>query len=184
MAKFTPMRIAGAWLVESDVHLDSRGQFREWFRADEMRQYLGIDFIPAQANFSKSAKGVVRGIHFSKATEGQSKLITCVAGRILDVVVDLRPESLTFKQWVSVELCSDSGRSVFISHGLGHAFQSLEVDSCLSYLMSSKYAPNLEFEINPLDPEIAITWDLTEISMSQKDKLAPNVEDIILTRTL
>lgn len=169
MAKFTPLKIFGAWLIESDVHSDNRGDFREWFRCDELKNETGIDFKPVQANISRSSKGVIRGIHFSKAKAGQAKFITCVTGRIMDVVVDVRPTSATFMTWDSVELCPNSGRSLYIAGDLGHAFQALEEETVIAYLLSSEYSPEKECAINPIDSDLAIKWPVSAPLLSAKD---------------
>ena len=163
--KFQPLGINGAWLVESEVFNDERGSFREWFKLDEIRNATGINFSVAQANTSTSKKGVIRGIHYSLSREGQAKWITCISGRILDIIVDIRPGSPTFTKWVQVELNSVNGKAVFIEAGLGHAFLSLESLSTASYLLTSTYSPNDELGINPLDPEIGIKWPISNSQM-------------------
>lgn len=175
MANFSPLKISGAWLIDSQVHSDERGLFREWFKFREFKDATGIDFTPAQANLSRSAKGVIRGIHFSRARAGQAKLVTCASGRVLDVVVDIRPDSPTFMSWEAVELAPNSGKSLFIASGLGHAFLALEEESVVTYLLSSPYSPADEFEINPLDPEIGIDWPTSNLSLSKKDAAAPTL---------
>ena len=99
--KLTPLGIEGAWLAESPVWSDERGFFREWFKAEDILSATGIDFSIQQANISQSQHGVIRGIHYSLAPQGQAKWVTCVQGSILDVVVDIRPTSTTYKQHVS-----------------------------------------------------------------------------------
>ena len=171
--------IDGAWLAESPVWSEDRGFFREWFKFSEIAEQTGSDFSVAQANISSSERGILRGIHYSLAAGGQSKWVTCVSGSIRDVIVDIRPSSPTFRQWVAVDLSGDSGRSVFISEGLGHAFVSLEDGSTVSYLISSPFSPAEEFEINPFDSEIGIKWGLplANLRMSKKDASAPSLAD-------
>jgi dTDP-4-dehydrorhamnose 3,5-epimerase len=123
-----------------------------------------------QANTSISAKGVIRGIHFSNSQFGQSKIVTCTAGSILDVVVDLRAHSNTFGKSLEIELNSESGLSVYISSGLGHGFQALEEKTAVTYLLDRTYEPSSEFTINPLDIELALNWPLSSWVMSEKDK--------------
>jgi dTDP-4-dehydrorhamnose 3,5-epimerase len=175
--ELTPLGIEGAWLAESPLWNDDRGHFREWFKYEEILSKTGIDFSVQQANVSHSRRGVIRGIHYSLAPDGQAKWVTCVAGNILDVVVDVRPESPTFKRWTSVELSGDSDKAVLIGKGLGHGFISLESNSIVSYLLSSKYSPQNEFSINPLDTEIGIHWGLphSEIVVSARDGEAPTI---------
>jgi dTDP-4-dehydrorhamnose 3,5-epimerase len=175
--KLTPLGIEGAWLAESQIWKDNRGFFREWFKAEEVKAATNIDFLIQQANISQSQRGVIRGIHYSLAPKGQAKWITCVAGSIQDVIVDIRPQSRTFGRWIDVELNGDSGKAVFISKGLGHGFLAMEDDTAVTYLVSTPFAPEDEFEINPLDVEIGINWrlDSTSLKISEKDQVAPSL---------
>jgi len=166
-------------LFESTTHVDERGFFREWFKSSTVNEFLNREFKVEQANISKSKKGVVRGIHFSSAPLGQAKLITCIAGALWDVIVDIRPNSPTFGQWDAQELRPDDGRSLFISEGLGHAFLALEEGSVISYLLSTPYSPNHEHAINPLDPEIGISWPVGDLSLSERDSLAPSLREFL-----
>lgn len=179
MVELSPLSIAGAWLFTSDTHNDSRGFFREWFKSEEFELTTGKRFEIAQANLSLSNRGVVRGIHFSTAPLGQAKWVTCAYGSLLDIVVDIRPESPTFKRWEAVELSARNGKSIFISEGLGHAFISLEDNSVVTYLLSTPYDPEYEKTINPLDPEIAITWPNINLSFSDRDRDAPSLGDYL-----
>lgn len=177
----TPLGIQGAWLAESPIWKDNRGHFREWFKRDEVLSTTGIDFFVQQANISQSQRGVIRGIHYSLAPEGQAKWITCVQGSILDVVVDLRPESPTFKKHEIVHLKCNDGRALLIGVGLGHGFLSLEDNTYTSYLLSSPYNPAFECEIQPTDPELNINWHLEliadlEVVISDKDSNAPSLQ--------
>ena len=169
--------IKGAWIVRSPIHKDERGFFREWFKTEETAKVLGRSFDVKQANVSCSNKGVLRGIHYSRSNEGQGKWITCVSGSIWDVVVDIRPSSPTFRKWISIELNSHSGSALFVSEGLGHGFLSLEDNSIVTYLLTSKYDPEEEFEIHPLDPELGITWPIQNPSLSLKDAAAATLQE-------
>jgi dTDP-4-dehydrorhamnose 3,5-epimerase len=171
-----PLSISGAWTISSRIYEDDRGSFREWFKASALLERAGISFQPKQSNVSTSAKGVVRGIHYSLAPQGQAKLITCLSGRIWDVVVDIRTGSPTFGQWEGVELSPDNGKSVFISSGLGHGFSALEDDSVAAYLLSSEYDPASEKEINPLDSLLGVDWKTSTPVLSEKDQKGPSLE--------
>lgn len=175
--KLTPLGIEGAWLAESAVWSDERGFFREWFKAEEVFAATGVNFSIQQANISESRVGVIRGIHYSLAANGQSKWITCVEGLMRDVVVDIRPNSPTFGKSVHIDLSGTDGRAVLIGAGLGHGFASLANSSTIAYLLSSPYSPTEEFEINPMDPELGIEWGLEHsvLSFSEKDKFAPTL---------
>lgn len=177
--ELTPLGIEGAWLAESSVWSDDRGFFREWYKREEILSKTGMDFSTQQANISVSSKGVIRGIHYSLAPEGQAKWVTCVAGSIIDVIVDIRPSSKTYGNWIEVELNGASGKAVCVGEGLGHGFLSLSDHSTVAYLLSSPFSPNMEFEINPLDPAIGVNWRIaqTELKISEKDRNAPTLRE-------
>jgi dTDP-4-dehydrorhamnose 3,5-epimerase len=177
--KLTPLGIDGAWLAESPVWSDDRGFFREWFKSADVKTAIGRDFVIEQANISLSSAGTLRGIHYSIAPRGQAKWITCVSGSIQDVVVDIRPYSKTFGQYVEVELMSASGKAVLISEGLGHGFLALENNTAVAYLVSTPFSQLDEFEINPLDEKIGIKWsmDLHSLKISGKDQDAPTLAE-------
>jgi dTDP-4-dehydrorhamnose 3,5-epimerase len=172
--KLTSLEIEGVWLAESSVWSDERGFFREWFKSEEIKNATGRDFGIEQANISLSSTGTLRGIHYSIAPRGQAKWITCVAGSIKDVIVDVRSNSKSFGQWIEIELRGNSGKAVLISEGLGHGFLALEDNTAVAYLVSTPFSPTHEYEINPLDEEIAINWgmDLNLLKISEKDKNA------------
>jgi dTDP-4-dehydrorhamnose 3,5-epimerase len=177
--ELTPLGIEGVWVAESPVWSDDRGFFREWFKSDDVKTATGREFGIEQANISLSSRGTLRGIHYSIAPRGQAKWITCVSGSIKDVIVDIRVESQTFGQWIEVELTGSSGKAVFISERLGHAFVALEDNTAVAYLVSTPFSPTDEFEINPLDEQIGINWgmDLSELKISDKDKKAPTLAE-------
>jgi dTDP-4-dehydrorhamnose 3,5-epimerase len=177
--KLTPLGIDGAWVAESPVWSDDRGFFREWFKSKDVKAATGREFGIEQANISLSSAGTLRGIHYSIAPRGQAKWVTCVAGSIQDVIVDIRPESKTYGQWIDVELKDDSGKAVLISEGLGHGFLALEDNTAVAYLVSTPFSPTDEFEINPLDEKIGIKWgmDLSSLKISGKDKIAPTLAE-------
>jgi len=145
-------------------------------------QETGIDFSVQQANFSLSKKGVIRGIHYSLAPDGQAKWVTCVSGLIIDVVVDIRPKSPTFKKVEYIILEPNNGKSVLIGPGLGHGFMAQKDDSGITYLLSTPYSPNFEYDISPLDEDLDINWNLEKLGMpnfvlSAKDDSAPSLID-------
>jgi dTDP-4-dehydrorhamnose 3,5-epimerase len=175
--KVTPLGIDGAWLIESPTFPDDRGLFREWF-LDDLNNNLDIPkFEVKQANTSISNVGVIRGIHYSSPSNGQAKLVTCTFGLILDAIVDLRENSNTFGKSITIELNSNEGHSVYISRGLGHAFQALGDKVAVTYLLNKKYEPELEFGIDPLDRDLAINWKPIEPVVSEKDRIAPSFFD-------
>jgi dTDP-4-dehydrorhamnose 3,5-epimerase len=178
-------RIFGSVLIfEIDVHRDDRGEFYEWYKFTKVNSTASSMKNMVQGNFSSSKKGVVRGIHFSISPVGQEKLVTCLSGAIYDVVVDLRHASPTFGEWHPIRIEAHSNKSIFIPNGFGHAFQSLEEETKVTYLLSSEYEPNLEFGISPIDDELNISWELPVGVMSTKDKSAPSLKDALKNRTL
>ena len=181
-----PFEIHGVWLASSPLRKDDRGSFREWFKKDDFASVTGLDFSVAQANISESKIGVVRGIHYSLANEGQAKWVTCVKGAIRDVVVDIRRTSPTYGQYVAVDLAGGDGKSILIGSSLGHGFISLEEGSIVSYLLSSPYSPGDEFEINPLDSAIGIDWGIPteKLILSTKDAIAPSLSERFATNQL
>ncbi len=170
------LSIDGAWAFTPPIHRDDRGSFHEWFRGGELAESLGYRLDIAQANCSVSRRGVIRGIHFADVPPGQAKYVSCVAGAILDVVVDLRAGSPTFAAWTAIRLDDESRRAVFLSEGLGHAFMALSEQATVLYLCSTLYAPGREHSVDVLDPDIGIEWpvDVKPI-LSDKDAAAPSL---------
>jgi len=169
----------GAWKATLETHSDERGHFQEWFKRSEFLRITGRNFEVSQANISVSKKNVLRGIHFSVAEEGQGKWVTCLTGSIWDVIVDLRQESRTFKQWIGIDLFSDAPACVFIPEGFGHGFLSLEDNTTVAYFLTSEYSPKMEFGINPFDPDLSISWPSQKMTLSQKDQSAPNLTSFL-----
>jgi len=182
--KVTPLGIDGAWLIEAPTYPDNRGLFREWFTYDLDENSELPRFEVEQSNTSISAKGVIRGIHYSSPAYGQSKIVTCTFGSILDAVVDLRANSKTFGKAVTVEINANDGRSVYIESGLGHAFQALEEKVAVTYLLNKKYNLDLEFGLHPLDEDINIDWKLIEVLISEKDRKSPSFSNFKLNGSI
>ena len=151
---------------------DSRGSFREWYKESKFNQ---ASFNIAQANVSISHKGSLRGLHYSLSTTGQDKLVSCLAGSFLVVVVDIRLGSPTFGKHVCIKLSAELGNSIKIQSGLAHSVLSLEDNSILTYLLSSEYSPSEEFSINPFDSELDISWPETSLILSEKDKASESL---------
>ena len=187
--EITPLGIEGAWLIQSNRIKDIRGEFQEWFKHDEVLEKLGINFKVEQANLSLNNQGVIRGIHYSLAPAGQSKWVSCVSGEILDVIVDIRLSSPTFKQVLYINLKQQDGKAVLINSGLGHGFISKSDNTIVSYLLSSKYNPSEEYEINPFDNELNINWNFSLIEKSKhvisaKDSSAPSLNERLISKKL
>jgi dTDP-4-dehydrorhamnose 3,5-epimerase len=169
------LAVPDTYVLDLVPHGDSRGRFVEWFRADVLSEVIGYRFPLAQANHSVSGRGALRGVHFSTVPPGQAKYVYCPSGVILDVILDIRVGSPTFGVHDAVTLDSDQPRAVFLSEGVGHAFLSLAPASSVAYLVSTPYAPEREFGIDPMDPELALPWpDDVEFELSAKDRAAPS----------
>ena len=172
------LAVRDSYVVDLAPHGDARGRFTEWYRADVLSTALGHGLSLAQANHSVSARGVLRGVHFALVPPGQAKYVYCPAGRVLDVVVDVRVGSPTFGVHDTVVLDGEHPRATYLAEGLGHAFVSLADASSVTYLVSTPYTPDREFGIHPLDPELALPWpaDL-EFELSAKDAAAPGLAE-------
>lgn len=170
------MTIDGMYVLDPAVHRDDRGTFLEWFNGARLAEATGHVLNVAQLNFCTSRRGVVRGIHFADVPPGQAKLVTCLRGAILDVVVDVRVGSPTFGQCSAVRLDDLDHRGVYLAEGLGHVLMALTDDARVTYACSQPYAPTRERAVNPLDPALAIPWppDIPPI-LSPKDAAAPTL---------
>ncbi|RZQ61303.1 dTDP-4-keto-6-deoxy-D-glucose epimerase [Amycolatopsis suaedae] len=166
----TETAIADAYRIVPKQYPDRRGRFHEAFRADALSEVIGYPFVVGQANYSTSCKNTVRGIHGTALPPGQAKLVTCVRGAVMDVVVDLRVGSPTYGMYDVTHQDEDSGIAVYLADGLGHAFIALTDNACMNYLCSEEYVPGTMLEINPMDPDVGIPWPLTGPAiMSDKD---------------
>ena len=170
------LAVPDTYALELVSHGDARGRFTEWYRADLLQEATGYTLPLAQANHSVSARGALRGVHFSLVPPGQAKYVFCPVGRVLDVIVDIRVGSPTFGVHDAVLLDSDEPRALFLAEGVGHTFLSLADASSVVYLVSTTYAPDREFGIDPMDPELDLPWpaDL-EFEVSAKDRAAPSL---------
>ena len=182
--RFRETEIDGAWVFTPTQHHDDRGAFLESYTARALREATGRDLALAQINVSASRRGVLRGIHAAVTPPGQAKYVQCLLGSILDVVVDIRPDSLTFGQHVAVELNDVSREAMFVSEGLGHAFCVLSETATVAYATSTPYDPELEFEINPLDPALGLPWPAdVDLFLSDKDRDAPTLAEVAHQRS-
>jgi len=179
--EYKELGLPGVWTGKSRIFQDNRGSFQEWFLREEFNSISGIDFEVAQSNTSKSLKNVMRGIHYSVSSKGQAKWVTCISGSILDVVVDLRQDSVTFGQWVLTTLEADMGDCLYVPDGFGHGFLSLEDNSLVVYNLTSKYQPEMEFTINLFDTTLKIDWPECNPIISQRDQKAPDFLTVFST---
>lgn len=175
--KITKTKLDGVVIIEPDVFGDNRGFFMESWNKKKMEEAgLYYDFV--QDNHSKSTvKGTLRGIHFQKGDKAQAKLVRCVKGAVLDVAVDLRKNSPTFKQWVGVELSEENKKQLLIPHGFGHGFVTLTDDVEFLYKADNYYAPEADAGIRWNDPDIAVDWGVEKPILSEKDKKNPFLKD-------
>ncbi|WP_336027663.1 dTDP-4-dehydrorhamnose 3,5-epimerase family protein [Geodermatophilus sp. FMUSA9-8] len=179
------LAVPDSYVLDLVPHGDDRGRFTEWYRADVLAAATGWALPLAQANHSVSARGVLRGVHFALVPPGQAKYVYCPAGRVLDVVVDVRVGSPTFGVSDSVLLDAAEPRAVFLAEGLGHAFLALEDGSSVTYLVSTGYSPGREFGVSPLDPELDLPWPAdVEVRLSDKDRAAPTLAEARAQGTL
>jgi len=175
--RFRPTEIPDVVLVEVDTYPDSRGFFRETYKASAFRE-AGLPWKFVQANFSKSGKAVIRGLHFQHQPAEVGKLVSVTQGRIADVAVDIRPESPTYKRWVSVELTGESGRMLYVPPGFAHGFCALEHDCLVTYLMTGEYSPPHDAGVRWDDPDIGVQWSITDPILSDKDRNLPRLREI------
>ncbi|MFC5141805.1 dTDP-4-dehydrorhamnose 3,5-epimerase family protein [Actinomycetospora rhizophila] len=173
------MAVPGAWRFTPPVFPDARGVFAAPFQGRHLRAAVGHDLAVAQANTSVSRRGVLRGVHYADVPPGQAKYVHCVAGAVLDVVVDLRVGSATYGRWDAVRLDPTTMSAVYLAEGLGHAFLALEDGTVTSYLCSTPYDPAAEHGVDPLDPVLDLPWEQylarEDLVLSDKDRTAPTL---------
>ena len=176
---FIKTEIEGVWIVEPKVFGDHRGFFMEsWSKRSFEEAGLFYDFV--QDNHSSSSvKGTLRGIHFQRGDKAQAKLVRCVKGAVLDVAVDLRPSSPTYKKWVAVELSAENKRQLLIPRGFGHGFVTLTDDVEFLYKADNFYAPEADGGIRWNDPEISVDWGVENPILSKKDSESPFLKDAV-----
>lgn len=167
---FHETRLAGAYVIEPEKRQDERGFFaRIWCREEFAAQGLELDFV--QQNLSGNLKrGTMRGMHYQAAPHGEVKLIRCCRGAILDVIVDLRPASATYRQWIGEELTEQNHRMLYVPKGFGHGFQTLEDDTEVTYLVSHPYVAAAGRGVRCDDPALGIKWPLPVTCISAQDK--------------
>ena len=164
-------------ILEPVVHGDARGYFMETYSTKTLAD-LGINNVFVQDNQSYSSqKGILRGIHFQNAPMAQAKLVRVTKGAVLDVAVDLRKGSPTYKQWVTVELSAENKRMLFIPRGFGHGFVTLTDDVEFCYKVDNLYSKECDRGIRFNDPSIGVDWGITDPILSQKDTTSPMLDD-------
>lgn len=177
--KLIKTEIDGVIILEPKVFTDTRGYFFESYNKQELEKIVGlINFV--QDNESCSSRGVMRGLHFQRPPHAQAKLVRCVKGSVLDVAVDIRKGSSTFGKHVACLLTEHNHRQFFIPRGFAHGFAVLSDVAIFQYKCDNYYCPEAEGGISITDMSLGIDWrlDLTEIILSEKDKMHPLLKNI------
>lgn len=171
-------KLPGVCIVEPDVYGDQRGYFMETYSTRTFAE-IGIDAVFVQDNQSFTAqRGVLRGIHFQNTPMAQAKLVRVTRGAVMDVAVDLRCGSPTYRQWVAVELSAENRRMLYIPRGFGHGFKTLTDNVEFCYKVDNLYSKACDRGIRFDDPAIGVDWgEVTEHLLSQKDTIAPLLDE-------
>jgi dTDP-4-dehydrorhamnose 3,5-epimerase len=166
---FTETKLAGAFIIDLERRQDSRGYFARAFCQHEFEEH-GLKPVIAQANIGFNRyKGTLRGMHFQFPPAAETKLVRCTRGAILDVIVDLRPESPTFLEHVEVELSAENSRALYVPERFAHSYQVLEDTTETSYQVGEFYTPSAEGGLSPFDPDLGLSWPLPVTDISDKD---------------
>ena len=169
-----PTKLAGAVVAEPEPLADERGFFARTFSRDEFAA-AGLDGDVAQCSVSfNAAAGTLRGLHYQAAPHAESKLVRCTQGAIYDVIVDLRPESPTYCDWVAIELSATNRLGLFVPRGLAHGFQTLTPAAEVHYQISVRYEPNAARGVRWNDPRFGIEWPPAERIISARDRAFPD----------
>ena len=166
---FTETKLKGAFIIDIERREDSRGFFARTFCQHEFAAH-GLKPIIAQANvaFNKS-KGTLRGMHFQFPPAAETKLVRCTRGSIVDIIVDLRPESPTYLEHIAVELTADNHRALYVPERFAHGYQVMEDSTETSYQVGEFYTPGVEGGLHHADPRLGLTWPLPIAEISPKD---------------
>jgi dTDP-4-dehydrorhamnose 3,5-epimerase len=166
---FKETKLKGAFIIDLQRQEDDRGFFARTYCQREFTDH-GLDPTIAQANIAHNArKGTMRGMHFQFPPAAETKFVRCLRGAIVDMIVDVRPESPTYLQHVAVELTGENGRSLYIPQRFAHGYQVLEDETTTSYQMGEFYAPALECGLRYDDPQLGLEWPLPVTEISEKD---------------
>ncbi len=171
---FHETKLKGVFIIEAEPFIDDRGAFRRHFCKKEFSQN-GIVSGVEQANVSENIHAwTLRGFHYQLGSDAEGKTLSCLRGAIYDIIVDLRPNSDTYMQWVSVELNENNRKSIHIAPGCANAFLTLEAHSVIQYYVSAAYNPNAERGIRYNDPAFEFTWPREPEFISEKDANHPD----------
>lgn len=167
--KFEPVAIEGAFVIRLEPHVDARGEFARAFCQRELAA-AGLPFSIAQANLVRTHHaGVVRGIHYQPEPAPERKLVRCLRGSVFDVIVDMRPESKTFRKVHSMQLDDVEKLALFIPAGVAHGYQTLQDETDFFYLTDQFYVPNLEKGVRYCDPALGVSWPLPARDVAARD---------------
>jgi dTDP-4-dehydrorhamnose 3,5-epimerase len=177
--KFTETKLKGCFILEPTIFKDERGYFMESFNERTFQKGVNQDVHFVQDNQSFSTKGVLRGLHFQCGEHVQAKLVRVLQGEVLDVAVDIRPESETYGQYVSVLLSADNQKQFFVPRGFAHGFLVLSETATFFYKCDNFYNKESEGGLIYNDPALAIDWNLpaTDLIISEKDQILPTLEN-------
>jgi dTDP-4-dehydrorhamnose 3,5-epimerase len=175
---FTETKLKGAFILDLERREDNRGFFARAFCQHEFAEH-GLKPTIAQANVAfNKRKGTLRGMHFQFPPSAETKLVRATRGAILDIIVDLRPESPTYLQHVAVELSADNGRALYVPERFAHGYQALEDATETSYMVGEFYTPGVEGGLSPTDPRLGLKWPLPTTEISDKDRAWKLLEEI------
>lgn len=174
--EFKPLEISGLVLVRPLVLGDERGFFFELYKHTDFAR-AGITEHLVQDNYSKSTRGVLRGLHYQKSPKTQGKLIICMKGGIFDVAVDIRKGSPQYGKWIGVELSEENRHMLYVPPGFAHGFQVVSETAEVLYKCTEEYSPPDERGIIWNDSDINVTWPLANPILSAKDKMNPSLRD-------
>jgi len=173
---FTETRLKGVYIIDIEPIEDERGFFaRSWCRKEFIKRGLNPNLVQCNISYNKKS-GIIRGLHYQAAPYGETKLVRCTRGSIYDVIVDIREESKTFRQWFGVELSQENRRMFYIPKGFAHGFQTMEYDTEVFYQMSEFYFPGYARGIRWNDPVVGIVWPGKDLMISEKDMTFPLIE--------
>ncbi|HIP52511.1 MAG TPA: dTDP-4-dehydrorhamnose 3,5-epimerase [Chromatiales bacterium] len=175
--KFTETKLPGAFIIDIEKRRDDRGFFaRGWCQKEYEAQGLTARIAQANISYSKR-KGTLRGMHYQLAPHEEAKVVRCTRGALYDVIVDLRKDSPTFRQWVGVELTQENHRMLYVPEGFAHGFITLQDDTEAYYLVSEFYTPGAEQGVRYNDPAFGIEWPEEPAVMTDKDRSWPDFQD-------
>ncbi|MBU1052821.1 MAG: dTDP-4-dehydrorhamnose 3,5-epimerase [Proteobacteria bacterium] len=172
--KFTEIKLKGAFIITPDLIKDERGFFARAFCRHEFIDHgLNPDLFQCNISFNRK-KGTLRGMHYQVAPHSEAKLVRCTSGFIYDVIIDLRPESPTFKQWFGAELSASNHQMLYVPVGFAHGYQTLEDNTEVFYQVSAFYHPEAENGLRWNDPAFGIKWPIPVSTISKKDASHPD----------